>query len=243
MIAIQQLRKAFGGVQAAADVSFSVPNGAVTGLLGPNGAGKTTVIRAIAGLLTPDDGAVLVDAIDVRRDPTSARRALGILPDSPGCYERLTVAEHIGYSAELHGVSPSQAARRVREVLAQVGLADLRDRRTGQLSSGERRRMRLGCALVHDPRNLILDEPTNGLDVMSARALRREVRRFADSGRAVLFCSHVMPEVTAACDRVVVLKAGRVAAQGTPAELITRTGCASLEDAFVAIIGSDEGLQ
>jgi sodium transport system ATP-binding protein len=243
MIVVRQLRKSYGAVRAANDVSFDVPNGLVTGLLGPNGAGKTTALRAIAGLLRPEQGMVTVDETVVGRDPRKARSMLGILPDNPGCYERLTVREHVTYSAELHGTPGHSMVARVDDVLGRLSLQGLESRPTGQLSTGERRRMRLACALVHDPPNVILDEPTNGLDVMSTRALRAEVRRLASAGRAVLFSSHVMPEVAAACDRVIVLCRGSVVAAGTPGELLDHTGRATLEDAFVAIIGSDEGLQ
>jgi sodium transport system ATP-binding protein len=243
MISVQNFRKAYRTVQAVADVSFDVPNGLITGLLGPNGAGKTTTLRGIAGLISPDGGTATIDGIDITRDAARARRAVGILPDSPGCYGRLTVREHVAYSGALQGLGRREISNRVEALLDMLDLTALGSRLAGQLSTGESRRMRLACCLVHDPANVILDEPTNGLDVMSTRLLRAEVRRLAGQGRAVLFSSHVMPEVAATCDRVVVFSKGRVAAEGTPAELQARTGQATLEDAFVAIVGSTEGLQ
>ena len=243
MISVQHFRKAYRTVQAVADVSFDVPNGLITGLLGPNGAGKTTTLRGIAGLIRPDAGTAQIDGIDVTREPRRARRAVGILPDSPGCYGRLTVREHVAYSGALQGLPQREIADRVEALLGMLDLTALGSRPAGQLSTGESRRMRLACSLVHDPANVILDEPTNGLDVMSTRLLRAEVRRLASQGRAVLFSSHVMPEVAATCDRVVVLCRGRVAAVGTPSDLQEQTGRATLEDAFVAIVGSAEGLQ
>jgi sodium transport system ATP-binding protein len=243
VITVVNLRKAYGLVRAANGVTFEVPNGMVTGLLGPNGAGKTTTLRAVAGLLRPDVGSVTVDGHDVIRDPRAARRALGILPDSPGCYRRLTVREHVAYSAALHGLQARTAGPRVDAALRTLTLTALADRPSGQLSTGEARRMRLACALVHQPANVILDEPTSGLDVVSTRVLRAEIRRLAATGRAVLFSSHAMSEVAASCDRVVVLRAGQVAATGTPAELMAGAACTNLEDAFVAIVGTQEGLQ
>lgn len=240
MIALENLRKRYGSTLAVDAVSFVAPDGMVTGLLGPNGAGKTTTLRVLAGLVKPDAGHATIDGRDVLADPRAARARLGMLPESAGLYDRLTVREHLEYSAELQRV-PAPALR-AGVLLEQLGLAALSSRLAGGLSLGERRRLALARALVHQPANLVFDEPTNGLDVMSARHVRGEIKRLAASGRAVLVSSHVMPEVSALCDRVVVLAAGAVVATGTPAELIARAGCATLEDAFVRLIGSEEGL-
>ena len=240
MIAVHDIRKAFGGTSAVNGVSFEVPDGSITALLGPNGAGKTTTIRSITGLVRPDNGYVIVDGITVAQQPIDARARLGVVPEQIGVYDHLTVREHLEYSAELQRV-PAPALR-AGVLMEQLGLAALSSRLAGGLSLGERRRLALARALVHQPANLVFDEPTNGLDVMSARHVRNEIKRLAASGRAVLVSSHVMPEVSALCDRVVVLAAGAVVATGTPAELITRAGCATLEDAFVRLIGSEEGL-
>jgi sodium transport system ATP-binding protein len=242
VIRLEGLRKGYGPVVAVEDVSFEVPNGVVTGLLGPNGAGKTTVLRTITGLVSPHRGRVLVDDLDAGREGPRARARLGVLPEGAGVYDRLTVREHLAYSGELQGMKRPILEPHVTRLLDRFGLTSLGARRAGTLSTGERRRLLLAAAMVHDPGNLVLDEPTNGLDVFSARALRREVRRLAAAGCAVLFSSHVMPEVAATCDRVVVLDKGRVVAVGTPAELMARAGTASLEEAFVSIIGSEEGL-
>lgn len=242
MIQLDGIQKRYGKTVAVHDVSLLAPNRLVTGLLGPNGAGKTTALRVITGLIHPDQGRAMVDGLDVSASPNDVRARLGVVPESAGTYDRLSVREHVTYSGELHGLGRTEIARRVEVLLAQLGLTALATRHAGGLSLGERRRLALARALVHEPGNLVLDEPTNGLDVMSARAVRQEIRRLAAAGCAVLVSSHVMPEVAALCDRVVVLANGRVAATGTPAELIAQTGCATLEEAFVRIIGTDEGL-
>lgn len=242
MIEVRELAKSYGATVAVARVSFVARDGQVTGLLGPNGAGKSTTIRAMVGLITPDAGAVMVDGLEVRRNVARARVLLGVLPEVSGLYDRLTVREHVEYAGRLHSMAPPDLAWRVRAVLDQCGLSGLADRAAGTLSLGQRRRVALARVLVHEPGNVILDEPTNGLDVLSAREVRREIRRIADAGRAVVFSSHVMPEVAAVCDRVVIVARGRVVAEGTPQDLLATTGCSSLEDAFVALIGSEEGL-
>jgi sodium transport system ATP-binding protein len=240
MIAVHDIRKAFGTTSAVNGVSFEVPDGSITALLGPNGAGKTTTIRSITGLVRPDNGYVSVDGVTVAQQPIEARARLGVVPEQIGVYDYLTVREHLEYSAELQRV-PAPALR-AGVLMEQLGLSTLSSRLAAGLSLGERRRLALARALVHQPANLVFDEPTNGLDVMSARQVRGEIKRLAAAGRAVLVSSHVMPEVATLCDRVVVMAGGAVIATGTPAELIARTGSATLEDAFVRLIGSEEGL-
>lgn len=242
MIAVHDITKRYGLTVAVDGISLEVPDGVVTGLLGPNGAGKTTTIRSMTGLVTLDAGRIEVDGIEVARQPIPARARLGVVPETVGVYDHLTVREHIEYSAQLQGVPPAAIASRSNEVLAQLDLSALADRRAAGLSMGERRRLALARALVHQPANLVFDEPTNGLDVLSARTVRKDIRRLAESGRAVLVSSHVMPEVAALCDRVIVMARGAVAASGTPPQLLLQTGCLTLEDAFVRIIGSEEGL-
>ncbi len=242
MIVVERLRKHFGHVEAVRDVTFTARDATVTGLLGPNGAGKTTTLRLLSALLAPDAGSIQVDGTDVVRDPIGARRIMGLLPDSRGLYPRLTPREHIRYFGELHGVAPSVLRERTESLLRALGLDAIADRRVSGFSQGERTKVALARALVHAPRNVVLDEPTNGLDVMAVRNLRVLLRRLRDAGHCVLFSSHVMQEVSALCDVVIVLARGAVVARGTPDELRERTGCASLEDAFVQLIGSDEGL-
>jgi sodium transport system ATP-binding protein len=242
MIAVERLRKQYGATIAVESVSFVVPDAAVTGLLGPNGAGKTTTLRALSGLVRPDAGDVHIDGRAVRLDPAAARSRLGVLPETTGLYDFLTVREHLQYSGRLHGLSGPDLNARVERLLEQFALAACSDQRGAGLSLGQRRRVALARALVHNPPNVVLDEPTNGLDVAGAREVRREVRRLAERGCAVLLSSHVMPEVASVCDHVVILSKGSVIASGRPAELLERTGAGSLEDAFVSLMGTEEGL-
>ncbi len=243
MIELHDVRKTFGRSVAVEQVSLRAADGQVTGLLGPNGAGKTTSLRLLTGLLKPDRGRVSVDGHDPVTRPQSARRRLGALPDGAGLYARLTAREHLLYAGELHGLRGSGLARSVAELIESMDLAGLADRRAGGYSAGERRKLGLACALVHGPQNVVLDEPGAGLDVLSVRVLRRHVRALAEQGRCVLFSSHAMQEVALLCDRIVVLAHGRVAAAGTPCELLERTASPDLESAFVKLIGSEQGLR
>jgi sodium transport system ATP-binding protein len=245
MITVDQLAKAFGKhaeVKAVAGVSFAAADGEITGLLGPNGAGKTTLLRMLATLMRPDSGGATIDGHDVVRDRYAVRRTIGVLSDARGLYPRLTGRENIRYFGALHGGSGGPLDARVEELVAALGIADIADRRAQGYSQGERMKVAIARALVHDPHTLLLDEPTNGLDIMSTRALRALLRGLRDQGRCLVFSSHVMQEVTALCDRIVILGHGRVIATGTAAELVARSGAASLEDAFVALLGSGEGL-
>ena len=237
MISVENLHKRFGDVHAVRGVSFAAQDGKVTGLLGPNGAGKTTTLRMIYALMRPDEGHIIVDEIDAARDPQVVQTRLGVLPDVSGLYPRLTAREHIFYYGELQGLTGSALAARADRLLQVLDMTTIADRRTAGFSHGERTKVALARALVHDPKNVLLDEPTNGLDVMSTRAVRDIIRRLRDDGRCVLFSSHVMQEVSALCDSIVVIARGRVAAMGTPDELREQTGQENLEDAFVALAG------
>jgi sodium transport system ATP-binding protein len=242
MIEVRDLHKAFGEVRAVNGVSFTARDGEITGLLGPNGAGKTTTLRMLYTLMKPDAGQVLVDGVDAYTDPLAVRRRLGVLPDARGLYKRLTAAENIDYFGRLQGMEPALLAQRREALIDGLEMRDIAGRRTEGFSQGQRVKTAIARALVHDPRNVLLDEPTNGLDVMATRAMRRFMHRLKDEGRCVLFSSHIMQEVAALCDRIVVIAHGRVVADETPAALLAQTGEASLEDAFVKIIGTDEGL-
>jgi sodium transport system ATP-binding protein len=242
VIVLERVVKRFGKVEALRGVSLSVPDGQVTGLLGPNGAGKTTALRVVYGVVTPDAGRATVDGLDLATDRLAAQERLGVLPHAQGLYPRLTAREHVRYFARLHGLEGARLERRTDEVLAALEMGDFADRRTEGFSQGQRVKVALARALVHDPRNVVLDEPTNGLDVGATRAVRALLARLRAEGRCVLFSSHVMQEVAMICDRVIVIARGEVVAQGTPDELRAATGKASLEDAFVAAIGSEEGL-
>ncbi len=242
MIEVRNLHKAFGPVVAVDDVSFSALDGQITGLLGPNGAGKTTTLRILYTLMRPDRGAALVDGFDAAEQAGEVQRRIGVLPDSLGLYPRLTAREHIRYFGELQGMSGAALERSIDALVDLLDMRDIADRRADGFSQGQRLKVAIARAIVHEPRTILLDEPTNGLDVMSTRAMRALIRRFRDEGRCVLFSSHIMQEVAALCDRIVVIARGRVVASGTPDELRAATGQASLEDAFVAAIGSEEGL-
>jgi sodium transport system ATP-binding protein len=239
MIVVDNLHKRFGDVHAVTGVSFAAHDGKVTGLLGPNGAGKTTTLRMIYALMRPDEGRIVVDEVDAVRDPQLAQQRLGVLPDVSGLYPRLTAREHIIYYGELQGLRGRELTERANRLLQILDMKGIADRRTGGFSHGERTKVALARALVHDPKNVLLDEPTNGLDVMSTRAVRDIIRRLRDDGRCVLFSSHVMQEVSALCDSIVLIARGGVAAMGTPDQLRQQTGEQNLEDAFVALAGVD----
>ena len=246
MINARNLHKAFktrtGTVKAVDGVEFEARDGEITGLLGPNGAGKTTTLRMLYTLMTPDSGEVVVDGVDVAKDPIAVRRALGVLPDARGVYKRLTARENIAYFGELHGMSKADIARRTELLARALQMEDILDRQTEGFSQGQRTKTAIARALVHDPRNVILDEPTNGLDVMTTRAMRGFLQQLKREGRCVIFSSHIMQEVAALCDRIVIIAKGQVVASGTADELRARFGETNLEDAFVKAIGSEEGL-
>jgi sodium transport system ATP-binding protein len=238
MIEVQDLWKAFGRVQAVAGVSFTARDGQITGLLGPNGAGKTTSLRMLYTLMRPDRGRVLVDGIDAAADPAEVRRRLGVLPDARGLYRRLTARENVEYFGRLHGLDGAALRARCDALFERLQMGELAPRRTEGFSQGERVKTALARALVHDPRNVVLDEPANGLDVMATRSLRELLRALRGEGRCVLLSTHLMQEVAALCDRVVIIAQGRVVADGTPDELRERAQQSSLEEAFLRLIGT-----
>ncbi len=240
MIEFERIEKSFGRVQAVREVTFTARDGAVTGLLGPNGAGKTTSLRILSGLMKPDAGAVRVDGVDAVADPLGAQARMGMLPDSHGLYPRLTPREHIRYFGELHGLKGKELEQRVDGLISALSLDAVAGRRVDGFSHGERTKVALARALVHRPGNVVLDEPTNGLDVMSTRAVRDLIRRLREEGRCVLFSSHIMQEVSALCDSIIVIAHGRVVAEGTSEELREKTGKTTLEDAFVSLVGLEE---
>ncbi len=237
MITVDSIHKRFGSVHAVNGVSFTAPNGHVTGLLGPNGADKTTTLRMLYALMQPDEGRIQVDEVDAVASPQEAQARLGVLPDGFGLYPRLTAREHIRYYGELHGLSGRALEARADELFDLLDMRAIADRRTAGFSHGERTKVAIARALVHDPANVLFDEPTNGLDVMSTRAVREIIRRLRDQGRCVLFSSHVMQEVSALCDSIVVIASGRVVASGTSDDLRRLSGESNLEDAFVTLAG------
>lgn len=240
MIRVEGLRKAFGKVQAVAGVSFTARDGCITGLLGPNGAGKTTTLRMLYTLMRPDGGRIDVDGFDAATQADAVRQRLGVLPDARGIYKRLSTRENIAYFGKLQGLDAATIARRSEELIGALDLRDIAERRTEGFSNGQRVKTAIARALIHDPRNVILDEPTNGLDVMSTRALRAFMLKLKADGRCVLFSSHIMQEVAALCDHIVVIARGTVIAQGTTAELRATAGEDNLEDAFVKLVGLED---
>jgi len=235
MIEVRNLRKSFKDLVAVEDVSFLARDGQVTGLIGPNGAGKTTTLRILYTIMRPDSGEALVDGFNAVTDPQQVQKRIGVLPDNRGLYQRLTAREHVRYYGRLHGMDEADLERNIDELVEPLGMTDEADRRTKGFSKGQTLKVALARALVHKPHNVMLDEPTNGLDVDSSRAVRELVRRIRDEGRCVLFSSHIMSEVQALCDRIIVMGYGRVVAEGTPDDLATMTGQADLEEIFVAI--------
>jgi sodium transport system ATP-binding protein len=242
MIEVNNLHKSFKKVQALSGLSFEAKDGEITGILGPNGAGKTTCLRTLYGLLSADQGYAKINGINVSENPILARAQLGIFPDKFGLYERLTAYEQIDYFASLHGLQGDKKKQAIEEVLRDLDMVELAHRKTQGFSQGQRMKVTLAQALVHKPKNFVLDEPTRGLDVMSTRILRNYLSKFKAKGHCILFSSHVMQEVAALCDRVIIVADGKLAAQGTPQELCELAGETNLEEAFVKLIGSDEGV-
>jgi sodium transport system ATP-binding protein len=239
VIETRGLTKRFGKLAAVDGVSFTCRDGEVFGLLGPNGAGKTTLLRLIASVLEPTAGVALVDGLSARTAGAQVRARIGLLVESAGLYDRFTPREHLRFYGRLHGLDGVQLERRVGGVLEMLEMADFADRRVEGFSAGMCRRVVLGQALLHDPPNVILDEPTAGLDVMSTRNVRTLVTRFREEGRCVLISTHLMDEAQRLCDRVAVIHKGRLQALGAPAELMAQTGAASLEETFVRIVGEE----
>lgn len=239
MIQVRELTKRFRELTAVDSVSFTCHDAQVFGLLGPNGAGKTTLLRLLATVLQPTAGTAQVDGWDVRRQSAQARARIGLLVETAGLYVRFTPREHLRYYGHLHGMDGAQLEQRIDVVIEMLEMADFADRRTEGFSVGMHRRVILGEALIHDPPNIILDEPTAGLDVMSTRNVRDLIARFRDEGRCVLISTHLMSEAQRLCDRVAIIHKGRLQTVDTPEALIAQTGVDDLEEAFVRIVGED----
>jgi sodium transport system ATP-binding protein len=239
VIQAQGLTKRFKKLTAVDDVSFTCRDGEVFGLLGPNGAGKTTLLRLLATVLEPTAGTALVDGWNVRKENTQVRARIGLLVETAGLYVRFTPREHLRYYGHLHNLDGSRLEERIDAVIEMLEMADFSERRAEGFSVGMHRRVILGEALIHDPPNIILDEPTAGLDVMSTRNVRDLIARFRDEGRCVLISTHLMSEAQRLCDRVAIIHKGRLQAADTPQALIAQTGAGDLEEAFVRIVGED----
>jgi sodium transport system ATP-binding protein len=241
MIEARALGKRFGEVIAVSDVTFRAEDGRITGLLGPNGAGKSTTLRMLCTVLRPTTGEAWIDGVSIAGDPLGTRRRIGVLPHGAGIYPHLTARENIAYFGELYGLERGEREQRAGELVALLEMSDFADRRAKNLSQGQKLKTALARALVHRPRNVLLDEPTNGLDVMAVRNLRALLGRLRAEGHCILFSSHVMQEVATLCDEVVVIAAGTVVARGTPDELRAQAGRGDLEEAFVQLIGAGAG--
>ena len=239
MIEVQNLVKHFGPIRAVDGVSFVCGDGEVFGLLGPNGAGKTTTLRMLATMLQPMAGTARVDGHDVLKEPTEVRQAVGVLPETVGLYGRLTAREQLRYFGKLYGLADAALEGRIEELLAMLEMTEYADRRCEGFSKGMRQKVALGRALIHDPKTMILDEPTAGLDVMSARSVRDFIDRFREEGRCVLLSTHVMSEAERLCDRIAIIHKGKILVQGTLNELRQRTGEENLEEAFVRLVGEE----
>ncbi len=236
MIAVDSIHKSFGKVHAVRGVSFTAPDGKITGLLGPNGAGKSTTLRVLYTVLKPDRGSAEIDGSDVVTDSLAARQKIGALPHGAGLYPHLSARENVAYYAKLCGVDNGEVDDRVASIIRLLEIEEFADRRTKGFSQGQRTKVSLARALVHDPQNVILDEPTNGLDVMATRSLRHLILKLKDAGRCVLFSSHVMQEVAALCDDICIIANGQVAIDDSIDGIRERTGQDDLEEAFVAAI-------
>lgn len=235
MISVEQICKKFGAIDALKDVSFTLRDGEITGLLGLNGAGKSTLMRLIYGLLQPYSGRILVDGIDVAQQAEQVRKKLGVLPDDAGLYKRLTARENIHYFGELQDMPDDQLRASSAQLITLLGMENIADRRAEGFSLGERMKTALARAIVHQPQHILLDEPTNGLDVITTRAVRHMLLALRDQGRCVLFSSHLMHEVSGLCDRIIVIANGRIVADGTVADVIAATRTNSLENAFIQL--------
>lgn len=242
MIEVSNLKKYFGDVKAVDGVSFSAHDGQITGLLGPNGAGKSTALRVLYTAFSPDSGSATIDQQSVTDNPLAVRASIGVLTHGSGIYERLSARENVRYFGELHGLSGKTLDKRIDELSELLDMQEFIERRTKGFSQGQKTKVALARALVHNPKNVLLDEPTNGLDIMATRGLREVISRLKDAGHCVLFSSHIMQEVAALCDEIVIIAHGKVAASGSPDQIRSDTGESNLEDAFVKAIGSEEGL-
>ena len=236
MIEVKSLSKAFNEVQAVKDISFRAEDGQVTGLLGPNGAGKSTTLRILYGLLTQDSGSASVDGMEIKDDRLRAQRSIGVLPDSHGLYTRLTAREHVQYFGRLHQVEEERLERRTNELIKLLDMESIADRRVDGFSQGERMKVCLARSLIHDPPNVLLDEPTNGLDVMTTRKVRELISELRNRNVTLLFSSHLMHEVSRLCDHIVIISEGIVVASGTTDEIRDTAKENNLEDAFVKLV-------
>lgn len=220
-------------IVAVNSVSFKAEDGSITGLLGPNGAGKSTTLRMLATLVKPEKGSANIDGHDVSTQVLQVRQHLGFMPHNAGIYPRLTARENVHYYARLCGLNRKDSSERTGELIEQLTMSKFADRRANGFSQGQKTKVALARALVHRPQTIMLDEPTNGLDVMATRGLRDIIRKLAADGHCILFSSHIMQEVAALCDHIAIISDGIVAMEGSLDGILESTGQTDLEDAFV----------
>jgi sodium transport system ATP-binding protein len=235
MIQIQNLTKSFNSITALKGINFTAKDGEVTGLIGPNGAGKTTALRIMSTVMTPDAGSATIDGFDTVKDRHEVQRRIGVLPDTRGLYPRLTAREHIRYFGRLHRMDKSTLESRINDLVEALGMESFIDRKARGFSKGQTRKLTLARALVHKPQNLMLDEPTNGLDIATSRSVHRLINQLREEGRSILFCSHIMQEVGSISDRIVIIANGEVTADGTAEELFEQSGCTDFEEMFLKL--------
>jgi ABC-type multidrug transport system ATPase subunit len=235
LVRVEAVGKSFGAKVALRDVTFSVPAGQIWGLLGPNGAGKTTLFRLLMGILKASDGRLLVDGLDAFEDRVAVKRLIGFLPDEPVFYSYLSGREVLELSAAMHGLDVRATMERMGPVIARLRLADEIDNYAEDYSRGMKKKLGLLLEMVHEPRVLVLDEPTNGLDVESTHLFYELIAETARQGKTVLFSTHLMDHVTRLCSHAVIINEGTVVAQGGIEELKERFGEASLEELFLRL--------
>jgi ABC-2 type transport system ATP-binding protein len=234
-IEIRGLRKSFGEKEAVAGIDLDIAAGSLAGLVGPNGAGKTTSLSMMTGLLRPDAGQVRINGLDVWADPAAAKARIGVVPAEARLFERLSGAEVLEYAGRLHGLPVAEARSRTTQLLDVLDLTDDAKRLVADYSTGMRKKATLGCALIHNPSVLFLDEPLEGVDPISADVIRRLLTRFVGSGSTVLFSSHVMELVEQVCDHVSIIDQGKIVASGTTEQV---RGGKTLQRAFIDLVGT-----
>ena len=240
MIEVENLAKHFKKVKAVDGVSFKVRDGEVVGLLGANGAGKTTIMRLLGTVLQPSNGTARIQGFDVRQQPDTVRRVLGVLPEYCGLYERFTPREHLRLFGAFHELEGPALERRIDELIALLDMSEYADRECKRFSKGMSQKVALARAIIHDPTHVLLDEPTSGLDVMSARQVRSLISNSRAQGRCIIVSTHILSEAERLCDRLVLIDHGHVVADGTPNAICALAGKSSVEEAFLALVGRED---
>ncbi len=230
-----------GRIEAVSEVNLTCVPGEIYGLLGPNGAGKTTTLRMLSTILAPTSGSAEIDGVDVQKDPLEARRRIGFLSTSTGLYPRLTARETLQYFGKLHGLLGEQLDERVEQLIAAFDMSSFAEGRCESFSTGQKQKVSIARAVLHDPPVLILDEPTTGLDILASSAMIDFIEDRRSHGACILLSTHIMSEAERLCDRLGVIHGGRLLAEGTQAELLEKTGEAYLDAVFMKLVREAEG--